>query len=428
MTAKAALLTAACALTLLPATAGAQLVYIHATGGAADQEGRGIAMRGNGRCHILAPAHVVDGQEEITVWGQGRVSSGARVTKAFNTERGAAQLDLAILELDDGSKIRCDDPLPQAKQVSDALKKVSAVIIQRVDKDGNLTNSRALAQGASPASLMLEPDAGPRHELHTGDSGSIVYYPETNTPVAMLVSEEGDGLYAAIPLDLVTSVANTYFASQRAPVRAFQFTRFDLTQPPTAMPGGGRGDNGRLLLTAQELRSETDRLLAGTKGFPQVDNNAGPDQISVAGDMVVTAVALETVRNSCSRRNNKLLGMNVPVYEARDAGSICYNGFGEARSLMRFTFRLNGQVREGTAGAVVPIIDQFQLVLPAETGQANLILATELSHRICARTNAAVTQLTPGAKPKKGGLGTPIFGNANLIVPNLENPKLRTGC
>jgi hypothetical protein len=421
MTHKAWLKIALAAACLAPGTAAAQLVHIKTDAG---PEGRGLAVRGNGRCHVLAPSHVVDSAETITVGGRGRSTSSARVVKDFNSERGASRLDLAILEID--GKVACDEALPQAKQIADSLDAVSNVLIRRLEPDGTLKNSMALVRFVNPTDLSLTPGASPDDVLQQGDSGSIVYVDKT--PVAMLVSSEpGEaGRYSAIRLDLASSLANGYFASLRSPVRSFRFVRFELDHPER-----GGGGSGRVLLTPEDLRTETDRLLSGTKGFPQIDNGAAADEVSVAGDLTLTAVALENgVRNNCSRKNSKLLGMSVQTYEPRDATSVCHNGFGTARSLMRFTFRLSGQVREGTGGAVVPILDQFQLVLPGDNGQANLMLATELSHRICARTSAAVAQLTPGAKGKaKPILGSNgLFGNANLIVPNLENPKLRTGC
>lgn len=419
---------AASGLLLSPASASAQLVFISAEGGVS-QEGRGIALRGNGRCHVLAPAHVVNGNETITVWGRGRARSSASVAKAFDSESGASRLDLVILELDAAGKVPCDEAPPGLKQISDALDNPGSALVRRIDAKGTVSNSEALIRSANPTDIALTPGSRPDDALLPGDSGSIVY--AASVPVAMLLSREGDGMgrYAAIRLDLAYTLANGYFASQRAPVRAFRFNRLALDQSAISGLSSGRAAAPRLSLGDADLRAETDRLLAGTRGFPQVQNDGAAD-VSVVGNLALAVVAIEpSVRNSCVQRRNKLLGMPVTTYESRDPTSICHNGFGPVRAFTRLTFRLSGDVREGTGGAVAPILDQFQLVIPAESGQFGLALVSELSNRICARTRIAVEQLTPATKGRsKPSLGTGLFGNSNLIIPNLESPKLRTSC
>lgn len=411
-----------------PASASAQLVFISAEGGIS-QEGRGIALRGNGRCHVLAPAHVVNGNEMITVWGRGRTKSSASVAKAFDSESGTSRLDLVILELDAAGKVPCDEAPPALKQISDALDNPGSALVRRIDAKGTVSNSEALIRSANPTDVALTPGSRPDDALLPGDSGSIVY--AANVPVAMLLSREGDGMgrYAAIRLDLALTLANGYFASQRAPVRAFRFNRLAFDQSAIASVSAGRNAAPRFALSEAELRSETDRLLAGTKGFPQIQNDGATD-VSVTGSLSLSIVAIEaSVRNSCVQRRNKLLGMPVTTYESRDPTSICHNGFGPVRTFSRLTFRLSGDVREGTGGAVAPILDQFQVVIPADSGQFGLALISELSNRICVRTRVAVEQLSPTTKGRtKPSLGTGLFGNSNLIIPNLESPKLRTAC
>ena len=420
---------AAAALLIATAPAAAQLVFVSAEGGIS-QEGRGIALRGNGRCHVLAPAHVVNGNDTITIWGRGRTKGSASVVKAFDSESGASRLDLVILELDTGGKVPCDEAPPSLKQISDALDNPGSALVRRIDANGTVSNSEALIRVANPTDIGLTPGSRPDDALLPGDSGSIVYV--GNVPVAMLLSREEDdmGRYSAIRLDLAYSLASGYFASRRAPVRAFRFNRFDIDQSAIAGMANGRNPVPRLALGAQDLQAETDRLLAGTKGFPQIQNVAAPEDVSVTGNLTLSIVAIEpSVRNSCTQRRNKLLGMPVTTYESRDPAAICHNGFGPVREFSRMTFRLSGTVREGTGGEVVPILDQFQLVVPANSGQFGLAMVSELSNRICIRTRMAVEQLTPATRGRnKPVLGTGLFGNSNLIVPNLESPKLRTGC
>ena len=407
----------------------AQLVFISAEGGVS-QEGRGIALPGNGRCYVLAPAHVVEGNETIAIWGRGRTMSSASVAKAFDTQSGASRLDLAILELDTGGRVSCNDAQPTLKQISDALDNAGTALVRRIDAKGTVSNSEVLIRYANPTDIALTPGSRADDALLPGDSGSIVYV--GNVPVAMLVSRNGDdvGRYTAIRLDLAYSLANGYFASQRLPVRTFRFNRFDFDQSAVMGTPSGRSTPLRLSFNVPDLRAETERLLIGTSGFPQIQNIGTTEEVSVSSNVTLSVVAIEpSIRNSCTLRRSNILGISVTTYESRDLTSVCHNGFGPVRQFARITFRLSGDVRDGTGGGVVPILDQFQLVVPPDSGRFGLIVTSEVSNRVCARTRVAVEQLRPQKKRQNRiARGTSASSSSSSIVPNLENLKLRTSC
>ncbi|MGA0543966.1 hypothetical protein ACO2Q1_01690 [Brevundimonas sp. VNH65] len=411
----------------LAGPAAAQMVYIDAGDGA---EGRGVAMRANGRCYALAPAHVANLGGSFTVRGLGRTTSRARVVKTFDNSEAGAPVDLAIFELEPGGDVACDQALPDTQTISRTLQAASQVILQRVNARGELRNSPALIRNVSPGDLSMSVSSDPDDQLHQGDSGSLVV--ADRVPVAMFVSKTEDGgsaRYIAIRLDTMLALANNYFASLRAPVRAFQYRSFEVVDQTAtglqARPSGTAATLPRFIASlAPELRAETERLLSGTRGFPPIDNQSSADQVATGAHLSLAVINVDAVRNSCRSRRGKLFGIETTYFEATTPGSICINGFQQFRSILRITFRMSGMAEEGTGGARAPIVSQFSLVVPDDTGQITLPLTGELSQRLCAATKGAVERLAPvRGRPSGGGLFT-----SNEIVPNLANQRLRVAC
>jgi len=411
--------------TLLATPSAAEMVFVSP---GANIDGRGIAIRANGKCYVLTPAHVANlAEDDLTVYGRGRTVSKARIVKTFDSTSGASQVDLAILELDAAGKVTCDEAIPDPTLISKTLDQPDRALVKRINQTGQLRNSEALIRDVAPTDLTLT--AGPTvdDQLHQGDSGSLIVV--NNIPVAMLVSksEQAKGSrFTAVRMDMALNLASGYFASQRAPVSAFRFR--SLTVADQTMMADARATRGTESLPAivksmqPTLRGETERLLSGIRGFPQIDNSGGP--VSTSSALTLSLINLDSgVRNICRQKQGKVFGIKTTYYEP-GPGSTCTGGFENINSVINATFRLTGDVTEGTGGQVVSIADQFTLVLPADGGQITLPLTGELSNRMCARVKAGVVALV-NHKPVSSG-----FTLGPTIVPNLGayGRTMKTSC
>lgn len=397
-------------------------------------QGQGITLRANGKCYVLTPAHVAHLSErtdlpELRVFGRGGKSSRATVEKVFDDPKASSQVDLAILALADGGGVTCDDAAPDPRLIDKALDNVARAIVQRVSDKGQITNSEALIRSVGATEINLTPGPTEDDLLHQGDSGSIIMI--DRVPVAMLLSkgEQARGSrFTAIRLDTAMGLANTYFAGQRPLTRTFRFRSFSVTKP-TVIPATSRYTTSRVDLPTyiasmeRDLQTETERLLSGTRGFPQIDNGGG--DTSTSGNLTLGVANVESnVRNICRVQRGKLFGINTSSYVA-NPGSFCHNGFEKIAAFMKITFRLSGDIIDA-GGARVAIADQFTIILPATAEQVGLPLMSELSKRICGRTKSAVSVLAGGPAAKSAGGG--IFGTNNEIVPDISGSRMLTAC
>ncbi len=415
----------ACLLLAAPSTA--QMVHVQAD----SAEGRGIAMSANGRCHVLAPAHVVANAERILVTSRGRTRTQARVVRNFDDGGGASRVDFAILELPAESKVPCNEPLPDARSLNQALADPAGVLVRRVNAEGNARNSQALVRNVSATDLTISPGPAPDDALAQGDSGSMIFV--NKVPVAMLVARtqpKAGASYQALRLDTLMSLANTHFAGQRAPTKAFRFARFDVTSQLLAVDTGqqaryGAGLGQLVQGLAGDLRAETDRLLSGTKGFPPVQNDIAVEQAATAAWLTLTLVQVDAgIRNQCTPKQTQVFGLPVTTYEA-GPGSVCRNGWEQMRALTRAIFRLTGEVRETSGGNRAPIQQQFGLILPVDPAQMGLPLRDELAARMCDAVKDATQSLTKGKG--RGAARSGIFATQD-VVPQLGAGRMRQGC
>lgn len=412
---------------VLAAPAAAQLVHIRAD----DAEGRGMAMLANGRCHVLVPAHVVKTAERIKVTARGRISAEARVVRSFDDGTGASRVDFAILELPVDSKVPCNEPLPDARALTLAIDDVANILVRRLSAEGQVRNSSGLVRDVSATELRFSPGPSSEDALAQGDSGSMLYVDKV--PVAMFIarSDVGSaGSFRALRLDMLTGLASTHFAAQRAPTRAFRFARMEVTNQLLAADNGQGARYSAGLAQAvkaleRDLRTETDRLLSGTKGFPPVQNDIPVEQAATAGWLTLTLVQVDAgIRNQCTPRRGELLGIPVTTYEA-GPGSVCQKGWEQMRQLTRAIFRLTGEVRETSSGNRAPIQMQFGLILPVDPSQMGLPLRDELSAKMCDAVKDAVVLLKQGKG--RSPARSSIFASTD-VVPQISGGRMRQGC
>ena len=417
---------AASLLSTLPASA--ETVFVNAFNVDGTDQGRGVSVRANGRCYILVPNHVVAAAEKIQIVGRGGTKVSASVVKRFDdsagSQSGGVAIDLAILE-PEGGRIACDEALPDNRTIDQALGGADAVIVKRVDGSGQLENSAALVRTVGATEIKLTTGSVPEDALLPGDSGSLVFVGKV--PVAMIVSKSyaSGAVFTALRLDFLQNTANGYFASQRSPVKTFRFRQITVESLVSGSQFGAHHTDvpGLLIGMQPALRTDAERLLSASKGFPQIDNQSAPDQAAITATLSIQVVGFEELDNVCKAKEGKVLGLATTYYEPQ-GGSECLFGFEKLSKISRLTIRMSGEVLVGGSGARWPIQNQFTLTLPAEAGALQQPLHDEVSYRVCEVTRLAVNK----ALGLKGGNGMLGLGPVASVVPQLTYPKVKNNC
>lgn len=166
---------------VLPGALCAAPVHISVTTLMGGQEyGAGISAGIGEQCFVIAPLHVVEIAQSITVSDR---KGNSALAKPLHSPDG---VDAILLKVEDNHKLKCPEDWDDGIAGEDAMYDVEFLVSKKV-KAGGIQQRRFFPGDITSTTITVQPySTGKANRLKEGDSGSALY--ANNLPLGMVVA------------------------------------------------------------------------------------------------------------------------------------------------------------------------------------------------------------------------------------------------
>ncbi len=145
------------------------------------EHGAGISVGKGLQCFVVAPRHVVEMAQTITV-----TDLEGSIATAIPFQEAPEEIDAILLKVEQDHRLKCTEDWDDGSAAEDILYDVEFLMSRKV-KAGGLDSRRFFPGSVTSTTIELEPySSGNSNRLVEGDSGSALF--AKNLPLGMIVS------------------------------------------------------------------------------------------------------------------------------------------------------------------------------------------------------------------------------------------------